>query len=264
VWFKNACPDGSAIYATLKDNGFNHGPHVILGSKAPAHEPLPGVHRIAALFKRWFLGTHQGAVDPRHVDYYLDEFQPTKVWLKRNAFLPTDSAIRCCSTCYIRRHSRQSSPNQNCTRTFKNCGVKWIALMHAQHFPGTFPNSTPTKKPHKPTWRVILGRAAWSRHTYERPEGDELRLIGSVSKGPQVGALAMTAAGEYVQVVGDHVTPLKTKEIAKAVANAPKEFNLGAARFSRDVPWQAARRDAPVPVVVVKKRRVVPARAGWG
>jgi len=66
--------DGSAIYATLKDNGFEHDPHVILGSKVPAHEPLPGVHRIAALLKRWFLGTHQGAVDPRHVDYYLDEF----------------------------------------------------------------------------------------------------------------------------------------------------------------------------------------------
>jgi hypothetical protein len=66
--------DGSAIYATLKDNGFKHVPHVILGSKVPAHEPLPGVHRIAALIKRWFLGTHQGAVDPRHVDYYFDEF----------------------------------------------------------------------------------------------------------------------------------------------------------------------------------------------
>jgi transposase-like protein len=66
--------DGSAIYVTLKDQGFKHDPHVILGSKVPAHEPLPGVHRIAALIKRWFLGTHQGAVDPRHVDYYLDEF----------------------------------------------------------------------------------------------------------------------------------------------------------------------------------------------
>ena len=66
--------DGSAIYATLKDNGFKHDPHVILGSKVPVHEPLPGVHRIASLIKRWFLGTHQGAVDPRHVDYYLDEF----------------------------------------------------------------------------------------------------------------------------------------------------------------------------------------------
>lgn len=66
--------DGSPIYAPLQDEGFDHEPHVMLGSKAPAHQPLPGVHRVAALLKRWLLGTHHGAVDPRHVDYYLDEF----------------------------------------------------------------------------------------------------------------------------------------------------------------------------------------------
>ena len=66
--------DGAPIYAPLTDEGFTHDPHVILGSKVPAHKPLPGVHRIVALLKRWLLGTHHGAVDPRHVDYYLDEF----------------------------------------------------------------------------------------------------------------------------------------------------------------------------------------------
>ena len=35
---------------------------------------LPGVHRIASLLKRWLLGTHQGAVRPKHLDYYLDEY----------------------------------------------------------------------------------------------------------------------------------------------------------------------------------------------
>jgi hypothetical protein len=35
---------------------------------------LPAVHRVAALLKRWLLGTHQGAVHPAHLDYYLDEF----------------------------------------------------------------------------------------------------------------------------------------------------------------------------------------------
>jgi hypothetical protein len=34
---------------------------------------MPGVHRIAALLKRWLLGTHQGAVSDKHLDYYLDE-----------------------------------------------------------------------------------------------------------------------------------------------------------------------------------------------
>jgi len=32
------------------------------------------VHRVAALLKRWLLGTHQGAVEPQHLPYYLDEF----------------------------------------------------------------------------------------------------------------------------------------------------------------------------------------------
>ena len=32
------------------------------------------MHRVAALLKRWLLGTHQGAVRPDHLDYYLDEF----------------------------------------------------------------------------------------------------------------------------------------------------------------------------------------------
>jgi hypothetical protein len=110
------------------------------------------------------------------------------------------------------------------------------------------------RSPRKPGWRVVLGRAAWARHTHERSEGDELKLIGSVSKGAQVGALAVTAAGEYVQVVGDHLTPLKTKEIAKAVAIAPRESN---SEFSpAPPPWKAALKESTVPVVILKKRRV--------
>jgi hypothetical protein len=32
------------------------------------------VHRVESLLKRWILGTHQGAISPEHLDYYLDEF----------------------------------------------------------------------------------------------------------------------------------------------------------------------------------------------
>ena len=39
-----------------------------------ASKLLPRVHRVASLLKRWLLGTHQGAVNPEHLDYYLDEF----------------------------------------------------------------------------------------------------------------------------------------------------------------------------------------------
>ncbi len=64
----------------------------------------------------------------------------------------------------------------------------------------------------------------------------------------------MTVEGEYVQVVGDHLAPLKTKEIAKALANAPKESSP---EFSREsLPWLVARKESPAPVVILKKRRV--------
>ena len=45
-----------------------------MGSDSPAHVSMVGVHRVAALVKRWVLGTHQGAVQPAHLDAYLDEF----------------------------------------------------------------------------------------------------------------------------------------------------------------------------------------------
>jgi ISXO2-like transposase domain len=39
-----------------------------------AKRELPGVHRVAALCKRWLLGTHQGSVEPQHLQGYLNEF----------------------------------------------------------------------------------------------------------------------------------------------------------------------------------------------
>jgi len=35
---------------------------------------MPGAHRVASLLKRWPLGCHQGAVEPQHLDAYLNEF----------------------------------------------------------------------------------------------------------------------------------------------------------------------------------------------
>lgn len=32
------------------------------------------VHLVVSLLKRWFLGTHQGAVSHEHLSYYLDEY----------------------------------------------------------------------------------------------------------------------------------------------------------------------------------------------
>jgi hypothetical protein len=35
---------------------------------------MPRVHRVVSLVKRWLIGTHQGTVGRKHLDYYLDEF----------------------------------------------------------------------------------------------------------------------------------------------------------------------------------------------
>ena len=66
--------DGSPAYRNLQESGYEHQVTVHLGSKTPAHESMPGVHRVAALLQRWMMGTHHGAVQPPQLDYYLDEF----------------------------------------------------------------------------------------------------------------------------------------------------------------------------------------------
>jgi transposase-like protein len=66
--------DGSAAYRSLRDLGYVHQRTVMLGSDIAAHVSMPGVHRVAALLKRWILGTHHGAIQPAHLDAYLDEF----------------------------------------------------------------------------------------------------------------------------------------------------------------------------------------------
>ena len=68
------CTDGLASYRKLKDLGYLHNKIVMLGSDVPAHISMAGVHRVAALIKRWILGTHHGSVQPGQLDAYLDEF----------------------------------------------------------------------------------------------------------------------------------------------------------------------------------------------
>ena len=46
----------------------------IAASGDAAHVVMPRVHRVASLFSRVWLGTHQGAIRPSHLAYYLDEF----------------------------------------------------------------------------------------------------------------------------------------------------------------------------------------------
>ncbi len=66
--------DGWGGYNTLPEYNYIHSKIILSSSGDPAHVLMPGVHRIAALLKRWLLGTHQGSVSKKYLDYYLDEY----------------------------------------------------------------------------------------------------------------------------------------------------------------------------------------------
>lgn len=64
--------DGWGGYNGLSDLGYVH--EVIRKESDVGRNLLPKANRIAALLKRWLLGTYQGRVSIAHMDYYLDEF----------------------------------------------------------------------------------------------------------------------------------------------------------------------------------------------
>ena len=66
--------DGLNAYPTACGEHYRHKPFNVRASGLPAHVPLPGVHRVASLAKRWLLGTHQGAVEAGHAQAYFNEF----------------------------------------------------------------------------------------------------------------------------------------------------------------------------------------------
>ena len=66
--------DGWSGYSSLSEHSYAHSRIVLSETGDPAHVAMPGVHRIAALLKRWLLGIHQGAVSGKHLEYYLDEY----------------------------------------------------------------------------------------------------------------------------------------------------------------------------------------------
>lgn len=64
--------DGWSGYGGLKSLGYAH--EIARREADVGDNLLPHCHRVAALMKRWLLGTYQGRVSPEHLDYYLDEF----------------------------------------------------------------------------------------------------------------------------------------------------------------------------------------------
>jgi len=66
--------DGWQGYLPLKGSGYQHEVTYLKGNKKAASELLPRVHLVISHLKRWMMGTHQGAISHKHLDYYLDEF----------------------------------------------------------------------------------------------------------------------------------------------------------------------------------------------
>lgn len=66
--------DGWGGYNGVAKCGYKHDRVVLSETGDPAHVSMPGVHRIAALVKRWLQSTHQGSVSGKHLEYYLDEY----------------------------------------------------------------------------------------------------------------------------------------------------------------------------------------------
>ena len=56
------------------DSDYNHEVKVISDSGKEVHEPLPHVHTVDSLVKRWLNSTFQGKLSPEYLLYYLDEF----------------------------------------------------------------------------------------------------------------------------------------------------------------------------------------------
>lgn len=66
--------DGNRSYNGLPNLGYTHTVSPTKHAAGDSEKMLPRVHRVASLLKRWLLGTHQGGVQPHHLDFYLDEF----------------------------------------------------------------------------------------------------------------------------------------------------------------------------------------------
>jgi transposase-like protein len=66
--------DGWLGYEPLEMKGYRHIVTFLHGHEESPSELMPRVHLVVSLLKRWLVGTHQGAVSHKHLDYYLDEF----------------------------------------------------------------------------------------------------------------------------------------------------------------------------------------------
>jgi len=65
--------DGWGGYNGIEKKGYSHEIHIQKGED-DEEKLLPHIHTISSLLKRWLLGTHQGRVEEKHLQAYLDEY----------------------------------------------------------------------------------------------------------------------------------------------------------------------------------------------
>ena len=65
--------DGWTGYNGIEKQGYKREIH-IQKNQDNEEKLLPHIHTIASLVKRWLLGTHQGRVEKKHLQAYLDEY----------------------------------------------------------------------------------------------------------------------------------------------------------------------------------------------
>ena len=65
--------DAWSGYSGIENEGYTREIHN-QNKAAQEDEMLPHVHRVISLLKRWLLGTHQGGIQKKHLQAYLEEF----------------------------------------------------------------------------------------------------------------------------------------------------------------------------------------------
>ena len=113
---RSAAEDGARVVtdglASYDSESLGERPHeAIVQTKAERGESdaLQGCHWTISLLKRWLLGTHAGAVAPKHLQAYLDEFafrdnrRKTKAWAGSRAV--SSSGASCANRSPDRRHA---------------------------------------------------------------------------------------------------------------------------------------------------------------
>jgi hypothetical protein len=99
----------------------------------------------------------------------------------------------------------------------------------------------------KSKWVVRLG-LEWQRHTQSRSVGESLRMLGSVQRGAQVGALAVDGNGRLLP---------DQRRVRCAAQQAPDCEAIKAAQGRAQSRYEPPRpRTASAPIVTVRRSRL--------